>query len=455
MNPIERRAAISLALIYATRMLGLFMILPVFAIYAEQLIHVTPFLVGMAIGIYGLTQAIFQIPFGTWSDRIGRKPVIIFGLAIFILGSVVAALSESIYWVIFGRALQGMGAIASAIMALASDLTREEHRTKVMAIIGASIGMSFMLALVLGPLLQGWVGVPGIFWVTAILASLGVLVVAFLIPTPVSAYSDRSQIDINRFKSVLGNNQLLRLDVGVFILHMALTSIFVVVPLMLRDQFSLAPAAHWQVYLAVLAASLVLLVPTIIFSEKLKQTKRVFRFSILLCGGALFVMSWIGQDFIVFFIAMTVFFWGFNFLEASMPSLVSKLSHPNNKGMSMGMFSSSQFLGAFFGGVSAGVLLENFDQNSVFLFALMMFFIWFLVALSMQTPEEHTSYTAELADLDISEAQQCASLLRALPGVYEATVIAEEKVAYLKINSHVFKEESIKEVCTNLTKSKN
>ena len=209
MNPIERRAAISLALIYATRMLGLFMILPVFAIYAEQLMHMTPFLVGLAIGIYGLTQATFQIPFGAWSDRIGRKPVIIIGLLIFVLGSVVAALAESIYGVIIGRALQGMGAIASAVMALASDLTREQHRTKVMAIIGASIGASFMLALVLGPVLQTWVGVPGIFWITAMLALLGILVIVFLIPTPVQADSQSSALGRVGLGNILSDGQLL------------------------------------------------------------------------------------------------------------------------------------------------------------------------------------------------------------------------------------------------------
>ena len=183
MNSIERRAAISLALIYATRMLGLFMILPVFALYAEELTDVTPFLVGVAIGIYGLTQAIFQIPFGAWSDRIGRKPVIIIGLLIFALGSVVAAYADSIYGVIFGRALQGLGAIAAAVMALAADLTREEHRTKVMAIIGASIGASFMIALVVGPVFNNWVGVPGIFLITAVLAGLGIVLIVGFIPT--------------------------------------------------------------------------------------------------------------------------------------------------------------------------------------------------------------------------------------------------------------------------------
>ena len=286
MNSVERRAAISLALIYATRMLGLFMILPVFAIYAEQLIYVTPILVGLAIGIYGLTQAVFQIPFGTWSDRIGRKPVIIIGLIIFALGSVVAALSDSIYWVIFGRALQGMGAIASAIMALASDLTREEHRTKVMAVIGASIGASFMMALVLGPILETWVGVQGIFWITALLGLMGILVVAVIIPTPVSAGQQSAVVNRVTLGSVLSNGQLLRLDIGVFILHMALTSIFVIVPIILRDQYGLIPAAHWKVYLTVLVISLILLVPTIIFSEKLNKTKPTFSCGyIFMCYG--------------------------------------------------------------------------------------------------------------------------------------------------------------------------
>jgi MFS family permease len=202
MNSIELKTALSLALIYATRMLGLFMILPVFTIYAENLEQVTPLLVGMTIGIYGLTQAILQIPFGAWSDRLGRKPVIIVGLLIFMLGSVVAASADSIYWVIIGRALQGAGAIASAIMALASDLTREQHRTKDMAIIGASIGASFMIALIIGPLLQGWIGVQGIFWVTAALAIISISIVALLIPTPV-AQIHHATLDQATLKTVI------------------------------------------------------------------------------------------------------------------------------------------------------------------------------------------------------------------------------------------------------------
>ena len=450
MNSLERRAAISLALIYATRMLGLFMILPVFAIYAEQLVHVTPLLVGLAIGIYGLTQAAFQIPFGAWSDKAGRKPVIVTGLLIFVLGSVVAALADSIYWVIVGRALQGMGAIASAIMALASDLTREEHRTKVMAIIGASIGASFMLALVLGPVLQSWVGVPGIFWITAILALAGIAVVTMLIPTPAQASQQAAVVNRATLGSVLSDSQLLRLDAGVFILHMALTAIFVVVPLMLRDQYQIIPAQHWKVYLTVMVASLVLLVPTIIMSERLKKTKTVFSLAIIVCAVGLLVMAWSSQNFMVFFVSMVMFFWGFNFLEASMPSLVSKLSNPLNKGMSMGVFSSSQFLGAFTGGVAAGFLLQNFDQNAVFLFAFIMFLIWFLVAFSMQAPLDFMSYTAHLGKVKSSQIEQVANALQALPGVAEVTVIAEEGIAYLRVNKDTFEEDRVKQYCAQL-----
>ena len=451
MNSVERRAAASLALIYATRMLGLFMILPVFALYAERLVHVTPFLVGIAIGIYGLTQAVFQIPFGAWSDRIGRKPVIVIGLLIFAVGSAVAALADSIYGVIFGRALQGAGAIAAAIMALAADLTREEQRTKVMAIIGASIGASFMLALVIGPLIDLWIGVPGIFGITAIFAGVAILIVLFVIPTPTrsNSYSE-SILSSAAFSSALKNAQLLRLDFGIFILHMALTAVFVVVPTVLRDYYEIDPASHWQVYLIVLVISLALLVPTIIFSEKLKLTKPVFLMAIVLCTLGQLCMAWMHPNFIWFFVALVIYFWGFNFLEASLPTMVSKISNPRIKGTSMGVFSSSQFLGAFFGGAIAGLLLHEFDQNSVFMFAFIMFVAWFLVAFSMQVPSNYKSYTVDLGQVNRSQASELAKSLQTLPGVAEATVIAEEGVAYLRIDRDTFEEEKLKSFCAKL-----
>lgn len=449
MNSIERRAAISLALIYATRMLGLFMILPVFALYADQLLHVTPLLVGLAIGIYGLTQALFQIPFGAWSDKIGRKPVIIIGLVIFAIGSMVAALSDSIYGVVAGRALQGTGAIAAAIMALASDLTRDEQRTKVMAIIGASIGASFMLALVLGPVFNAWFGVKGIFWLTAALAGVGILIVSFLIPTP-SKTVVGDAVGLAGIKNALQNTQLLRLDIGVFILHMALTAIFVVVPLLLRDQYQIDPVNHWQVYLGVLVASLFLLVPTVVIAEKFKVTKAVFLVAIVLCGLGQLSMGLGQQSFIWFLISMVVYFWGFNFLEASLPSMVSKFCRPQVKGVSMGVFSSSQFLGAFAGGATAGLLLTNFDQKAVFLFASIMFLVWFLVAFSMQSPINYRSYSVDLGKMNGSRADQLATAFLDLPGVAEATVIAEEGVAYLRIDKDIFEEDKLKTLCAEL-----
>ena len=450
MNSIERRAAISLALIYATRMLGLFMILPVFALYAEALTHVTPFLVGIAIGIYGLTQAIFQIPFGAWSDRIGRKPVIIVGLLIFAVGSVVAAVADSIYGVIFGRALQGLGAIAAAVMALAADLTREEHRTKVMAIIGASIGASFMLALVVGPVINNWVGVPGIFMLTAVLAALAIALVVGLPTAEQSAGHHSTMASRSEFKSVLRNTQLLRLDFGVFVLHMVLTAVFVVVPLILRDYYAIDSATHWQVYLAVLVISLLLMVPAIVLAEKLDMAKPFFLIAILLCAIGQLSMGIVEQSFAWFFVAMVIYFWGFNFLEASLPTMVSKISNPQTKGTSMGVYSSSQFFGAFCGGAIAGILAQEFTQNSVFVFAFIMFLLWFLVAFSMRAPVNYKSYTVELGKVHNDQVPSIAESLQRLPGVADATVIADEGIAYLRIDRKTFKEEALKTFCAEL-----
>jgi len=271
----ERRAAISLAMIYAFRMLGLFMILPVFALYSDKLPGATPLLMGIALGIYGLTQALLQIPFAMWSDKIGRKPVLYIGLLIFAVGSMVAGSAESIEGIIFGRALQGAGAIAATLMALAADLSREEHRLKMMAMIGASIGAAFALSMVIGPMMNTWIGISGIFYSTAVMALIGILILYFIVPDPLVSYFHRdAQLNTSSLADVFKDRELLRLDAGIFILHFVLMSLFLVMPLLLRDFVDLAPEKHWQLYLPVFAVSLVVMLPFIILAERKQAMNR-------------------------------------------------------------------------------------------------------------------------------------------------------------------------------------
>lgn len=435
MTPIEKRVAMSLSAIFASRMLGLFMILPVFAVYAEELDGFSPTLAGLAIGIYGLTQAIFQIPMGLLSDRIGRKPVIIGGLVIFAVGSIVAAESNSIIGVIIGRALQGSGAIASAIMALAADLTREEHRIKVMASIGMSIGLSFALALVFGPMLHGWFGVEGIFWITAILASGGILVAKFWVPTPMMTRFHRdAEVELSWFRQAISDPQLLRLDTGIFILHFILVSQFVVMPFILRDQFGLDLEHHWQLYLPVLFFAVLTMVPFIIIAEKKRKIKQVLIGAIMTLvisqlGFPLFTDSLVG-----FAIMLWLFFSAFNLLEASMPSLVAKMAPAAHKGTAMGAYSTSQFLGVFLGGLTGGTLSEFYGISGVASFNIVLLIIWAGLAITMKKPHFFTSYLLNVGEVTEKEAQDIIQGLSQVTGVVDVTVIAEDGVAYLKID---------------------
>jgi predicted MFS family arabinose efflux permease len=355
LNRSERRAVISLALIFALRMLGLFLILPVLSVVARDMPEATPALAGLALGIYGLTQAMLQIPFGFVSDRIGRKRVITIGLLIFMAGSVVAATSDTIYGIIAGRALQGAGAIAAAVMALAADLTREQQRTKATATIGASIGVAFLVALMLAPALEGWIGISGIFWMTAVLPMLMLPVLWWWTPDPHRVRRDSEvAFSVALFRRILGHRQLFSLDVGIFALHFALTAFFVVVPLQLVDVAGLASNEHWKIYVPVLVLSLVGMLPVLVFAHRRRRYREMMAVSIGLMIAAELVFGLVqGQGGLTTMaLALWLFFVGFNALEALLPALISRLAPAGTKGTVLGVYNTFEFAGIFAGGLA-------------------------------------------------------------------------------------------------------
>lgn len=432
----ERQAGISLALIYAFRMLGLFMILPVFALYAEELPETTPMLTGLALGIYGLTQAVLQIPFGMLSDKVGRKPVIAAGLLIFAVGSLLAASADGIYGIIAGRALQGAGAIAAALMALAADLSREEHRMRMMALIGMSIGVAFAVSMVLGPILNEWIGVSGIFAGTAVLAVIGIGILYLFVPNPPESHFHRdAELQTSSLKNVLKSPDLLRLDAGIFTLHFVLMAVFLVIPLELRDDAGLAAAEHWQLYLPVFVVSVVLMVPFILLAERKDLMKPVFVGAIAgLMVAVIGLLS--GRDLITITIFMVLFFTAFNLLEASLPSLVAKTAHAEQKGTAMGVYSSSQFMGAFAGGAAGGLAHNHWGIDGAYSAALAMLFIWLLIAIFMKKPRNLSTYLMKVTGVSPQQ-------LLAVRGVAEAAIIEAEGVAYLKVEKRILDEETL------------
>ena len=437
MSGSETRAASGLALVFAFRMLGMFMVLPVLATYGMDLAGATPALIGLAIGAYGLTQALLQIPFGVISDRIGRLPVIYLGLVIFALGSVLAAQADSIWGVIAGRVLQGAGAISAAVMALLSDLTREQHRTKAMAMIGMSIGLSFAVAMVVGPLLTRAFGLSGLFLATAGLAVIGIALVAFVVPSAHSALQHReSGVARQVLGPTLRHPDLLRLDVGIFVLHAILMASFVALPLAFVERGGLPKEEHWWVYLTALLVSFFAMVPFIIYGEKKRKMKRVLLGAVsVLLVSEVFFWQW-ADSLRGLVIGTVIFFTAFNLLEASLPSLVSKVSPAGGKGTAMGVYSTSQFLGAALGGIIGGWLFQHGGLGMVFLGCAVLCAVWLVVALSMNEPPYVTSLRMPLTPEAVREAGLTERLM-AVPGVTDAVVVAEEAAIYIKLDTKI------------------
>jgi len=377
-------ALIALSSIMSIRMLGLFMILPVFSVYAEHMIGASATMIGLTLGMYGLTQAAFQIPFGLLSDHIGRKPVIFFGLCLFLIGSIICASTNSIYILLCGRALQGAGAIGSTVLALLADVTSEESRSKAMAFMGLSIGLAFTVAMIAGPVINHWLHLSGIFSVTALLAIIA-MTLLFIIPTPPKPLKNSEK----RFYNVLHNKQLWRCNAGIFFLHAILTALFIAIPILLTHEMHLSSFQQIILYLSVLIIAFMFAVPFIIVAEKKRKMKTMFVSAIL----AIFIVQ-IGLCIFHHDVAMTifllfVFFTAFTLLEATLPSLVSKIAPIQNKGAAMGVYSSSQFFGIFVGGALGGWIFSEAHLAGVFVFCAGVAMVWFWIATSMQKQPEN------------------------------------------------------------------
>jgi predicted MFS family arabinose efflux permease len=385
MNRFEWRATAALSLLQALRMLGMFMILPVFALYARALPGgASPEQIGLAIGLYGLVQALLQIPFGMLSDRIGRKPVIVLGLLLFAVGSFVAGHAQEIHWILAGRAIQGAGAISGALSALLADITRPQVRTQAMAIMGAGMGVSFIIALVLGPVLSGWIGVDGIFTLTGALALLAIPGVLLAVPSV-----PRLATQPGGLRRALADPQLLRLDGGIFLLHTMMTMLFIAAPHAIEQTLGLPSEKHWQLYLPVLLVSVIPVFPLIRRIEGAGLLKPAFLSAIGLLGVALLAASELHTSVVGLCATLLVFFIGFNYLEGTLPSMISRRAPPDQKGAALGVYASSQFLGGFAGGTLGGFTLGHWGIGGAFAFAGLLPLLWLSFAASLAPPPVH------------------------------------------------------------------
>ncbi len=422
-------------------MLGLFMVLPVLALYQDNYEGATPLLLGLTLGIYGLTQAVLQIPLGLLSDKIGRAPVIVGGLLMFVFGSVVAAMADTMHGLILGRALQGMGAIASSLMAMVTDLTSEENRTKAMASIGASIGLSFIAAMIAGPLIASAMGLSGVFWITALLGCIGILVFLLLVPRVVSIQKNRETFaDLNQVGLLLRQPTLLRLNVGIFALHLALMAAFVVIPTMLSNQLGISSHNLWWVYLGLLGGGFVAMLPVMILGEKYQRQKLVFVSAI---GCMTLAMLMLGQEqsFTLTLAMLLLFFAAFNLLEATLPSWLSKACPAGSRGTAMGIYSTSQFMGAFVGGTLGGWSLQQFGSTGVFLLVAVVLAFWWILSLSLKSPRTLQTLVLQVGEM---EHRDFVKIISNVVGVEDILVVKGESLAYAKVDKKILDMPSIK-----------
>ena len=434
MNALERRSTFALSSIFALRMLGLFMIIPVFSVAGQSYQGATPMLIGLAVGVYGLTQAILQIPFSLLADRFSRKPLIILGLILFALGGAVAAMSNTIYGVIIGRAIAGGGAVSAVVMALLADVTREEQRSKAMAVMGMSIGVSFMVAFSLGPWLTGLVGISGLFWITTIMG-LGAISMLLLVPKVTRHHKNYQQGYLSQLKQVLKMGDLNRLHVSVFALHLLLTAMFIYMPSQLIEFADIPLSKHGLVYLPLLVISLFFAFPSIILAEKYRKMRGIFLTAI---GGivlGLLILIFGYESKYILLAGLGFFFIAFNVMEALLPSWLSKSAPIQSKATAMGVNASSQFLGAFFGGMIGGQLLML--NNTALGWSILsgIAIVWLLISFSLTQPRYLSSLVLPLPES--KQTDEWTSQLLAIRGIEEVVVMPDQQFAYVKIDKQL------------------
>ncbi|WP_417507742.1 MFS transporter [Marinomonas gallaica] len=434
MDVIERRSVLALAMVYLFRMLGLFLIMPVISVAADGLDGSDAALIGAAIGIYGFTQASLQIPMGMMSDKIGRKRVIIFGLMLFALGSIICANADSIVTLIIGRAIQGAGAIASTLMALLSDVTKEQNRTKAMAMVGISIGASFMISLILGPILYQWVGLSGLFYLSFGFSIVGMALVLWAVPN-VTQHSFRRDTtpSLVALKGVLKDSQLRFLNVSILLLHGSLTALFVAIPSLLIHRYGLALGQHSILYLLVMGGAFILMLPLVIAAEGKGKMKQVLTLVIGILGATTLLMEWSAQLWL-FAVAVCLFFVAFNTLEATLPSVISKLAPVGYRGTAMGVFSTHQFMGAFIGGAGGGWLLQHTSVTVLFSVIGGIWLMWAVVSAFQPAPKQVASMAFSVAAQTEDDVHQLKKQLMAIQGVEDMQIFTDEQTAYLKVD---------------------